>query len=340
MCGLFGFVYYDIGEFDGKELAEELGMSSVIRGHHATGIAYNFNNRLRIKKEAKAAYSFNFDFPKGVNVLMGHTRYTTQGSEKYNQNNHPFKGKAGGQRFALAHNGVLNNVWELQDKYNLPTTNIMTDSYVAIQLIEHYGEFSIDSIRWAAERITGMFTLTLLDKQNNLYIVKNDSPLAILHFRSRNLYVYASTKEILFKALINTILGNDIYAAFEDGFTDVELLEPLPGEIWKICNNGIIEKHTFIPREEHYKYYSYGTSYVYDDFEDEYDDYLEMLYRIAENKGYKRTDLNVALSWGYSLTEIEQAIFDNTFRQIIDEINAVYDGIERDSSVLVNYKEA
>ena len=45
--------------------------------------------------------------PHGVNVVMGHTRMTTQGNAQFNQNNHPFLGKVDGSSFALAHNGVL-----------------------------------------------------------------------------------------------------------------------------------------------------------------------------------------------------------------------------------------
>ena len=31
--------------------------------------------------------------PHGVNVVMGHTRMTTQGNAQFNQNNHPFLGQ-------------------------------------------------------------------------------------------------------------------------------------------------------------------------------------------------------------------------------------------------------
>lgn len=47
-----------------------------------------------------------------------------------------FYGKVSGSSFALAHNGVLMNDGELQQKYRLPKTNIQTDSYVAVQLLE------------------------------------------------------------------------------------------------------------------------------------------------------------------------------------------------------------
>ncbi len=66
---------------------------------------------------------------------MGHTRLATQGDKENNYNNHPFYGKAD-KAFAFAHNGVLYNDTVLRKSYNLPKTNIETDSYVAVQLIE------------------------------------------------------------------------------------------------------------------------------------------------------------------------------------------------------------
>lgn len=73
---------------------------------------------------------------QGVNYVMGHTRMTTQGNEKFNYNNHPFPGTVDNADFALAHNGVLYNDTSLRISENLPITNIETDSYRAVQLIE------------------------------------------------------------------------------------------------------------------------------------------------------------------------------------------------------------
>lgn len=58
----------------------------------------------------------------GASVVMGHTRMTTQGNEKFNQNNHPFAGSIGGKTFALAHNGILWNDKLLRETEHLPQT--------------------------------------------------------------------------------------------------------------------------------------------------------------------------------------------------------------------------
>ena len=54
--------------------------------------------------------------------------------------------KYGDTRFALAHNGILGNDRLLRKKKKLPVTRIETDSYVAVQLLERYGELSSKSL--------------------------------------------------------------------------------------------------------------------------------------------------------------------------------------------------
>ena len=127
---------------------------------------------------------------------MGHTRMTTQGSEKQNQNNHPFPGKAGATTFALAHNGMLHNDRELRRSHRLPGSRVQTDSYVAVQLLEEAGEISHTSLAAMAEELEGSFTFTVLTDQNSLFFLKGINPLSLWHFPEGGVYLYASTEEI------------------------------------------------------------------------------------------------------------------------------------------------
>jgi len=172
MCALFGFLDY------GKrvpwrilqKLVQALANASEVRGHHAAGIAYNRDDTLTIFKRPKPAHKLHFRIPEGTAAVMGHTRLTTQGDQKHNYNNHPFRGDAGTE-FALAHNGVLYNDLTLRSKLRLPDTYIETDSYIAVQLIESKKELTFDSMRYAAEQVRGYFTFTILDRQDNLYFI-------------------------------------------------------------------------------------------------------------------------------------------------------------------------
>ena len=122
---------------------------------------------------------------------------TTQGSEQKNRNNHPF----GGKTFALAHNGIIDNDRELRKSENLPPTDIETDSYIAVQLLERSDTLNFDSLRDMAELLGGTFTITVLDEQDNLYFVRGSNPMCLYHWENRGLYMYASTEEILTGAL-------------------------------------------------------------------------------------------------------------------------------------------
>ena len=148
MCAIFGFVNYGhaLSGRHLKELVNRLAVESEVRGTDATGIAYVKNDELKVYKRPKPAHKVRFYFPDDTTILMGHTRMTTQGNAKYNYNNHPFTGKTVDGCFALCHNGVLNNDDLLVKTEKLPVTRIETDSYVAVQLIEKYGQLNFDTI--------------------------------------------------------------------------------------------------------------------------------------------------------------------------------------------------
>ena len=202
MCSLFGLIDFKecLSTHTKNKILNTLARECQVRGTDATGIAYSFNGRLRIYKRPLPARKMKIHIPNGVNVVMGHTRMTTQGNEKFNYNNHPFYGYAD-KNFAFAHNGVLYNDKELRVEKHLPKTKIETDSYVAVQLIEQQGKLNFDAFKNMAESVQGSFCFTVLDENNTLYIVKGNNPMCLLHFAELGLYVYASTKSILTKAL-------------------------------------------------------------------------------------------------------------------------------------------
>lgn len=203
MCCLFGFHDYGhkLTRKQRSRLLTVLSTACEERGTDATGIAYNYDGRQHIYKRPLAAHLMWYRVPVDVTVVMGHTRMTTQGSEKRNENNHPFRGCAGGSHFALAHNGVLYNDKTLRKKMKLPATKIETDSYIAVQLLEKYGRLDFDSLQRMAEELEGSFTITALSDRDELYIVKGNNPMCIYHFPETGIYIYASTETILQKAL-------------------------------------------------------------------------------------------------------------------------------------------
>ncbi len=230
---------------------------------------------------------------------MGHTRLTTQGDQKKNYNNHPFRGFARTD-FALAHNGVLYNDDILRKKLLLPDTQIETDSYIAVQLIESQHELTFDSLQYAAEQVRGYFTFTLLDTANNLYIVKGESPLYLIHFPSLGLYVYSSTKEIMMAA----------FKQIPAQFPKYEVIEVKEGELLRISPDGKITRSSYTVQSDYYinshrwfGNYLCGWDQPSKDCCDEDDQML-----LLELCGYYGADpetVQYLRDLGYSYTEIE-----------------------------------
>ena len=163
MCAIFGLLdpRETLTRKEKQRIIQALGWEAQIRGTDATGLAWVEKSRIGIRKAPCAARRFAFRFPGEVKILMGHPRMTPQGSEKQNQNNHPFPGKAGTTSFALAHNGVLHNDSALRRIHRLPGNRVQTDSYVAVQLLEKAGEISHASLA-AMVRTPGQnYTLTV-----------------------------------------------------------------------------------------------------------------------------------------------------------------------------------
>lgn len=256
MCGLAGFINYknNLSANEITALTEALMIESEERGTDATGVAYMDKGRIKIYKSNKPAHRMNFKMPV-TPVVMGHTRHSTQGSERKPYNNHPFLGRY--NSFALAHNGILFNDETLRRSLKLPKTKVETDSYIAVQLLEQRGEVNFESLKYMAETVSGSFSFTVLDHDGSLYFVKGDSPLAMLHFADLGLYVYASTDEILWKAISETFLLKSIKSALGDKDAVIGTVMLNEGDIMKIDSNGSISKSEF----DFDSYISFGLSW-------------------------------------------------------------------------------
>ena len=292
MCCLFGLIDYG-NVFSAREknkIIKILSTECEARGTDATGIAFNTNTGLHIFKRPIAAHKLWYRIPDNAKVIMGHTRMTTQGSEKLNFNNHPFPGRVGVTNFALAHNGVLHNDIRLQREEQLPITNIQTDSYVAVQLIEKQNTLSFDSIRKMAEKTEGSFCYTILDERNNLYFVKGDNPIALYKFNG--FYIYASTDEILQRALKRL------------GLMKFSKVNVSCGDILKIASDGAIEIQRF-DFPDYFSHYSYFTTPAYDD-----ETVMDMLTEYAGYFGIDAEDVIMLYDYGYDEFDIECMLYE------------------------------
>lgn len=299
MCCLFGFYNYSGQPIKNLgHLTNCLAEEATVRGTDATGIAYNHKGKLIINKEPKSAFQIDFKHPDDIVSVTGHTRHSTQGNKNKNYNNHPFSGHCKNVRFALAHNGVLTNDCELRKELRLPHTKIETDSFIAVQLIEKKKILGSESVKFMAEKIKGSFAFSILDTDNTLWLVRGDSPLSLIHIPKYKLYVYASTDEILYKALVDTKLFAEIK---KGAFDEIEINS---GDILNILPDGSIVYDKF-----KYTDYSYFGNCNWWDYDISESSYIDDLKSIAAYQGYSPDDVDELIKSGFTPEEVEEYLY-------------------------------
>ena len=159
-----------------------------------------------------------------------------------------------------------------------------------------------------AENVEGSFSFSVLDNGNNLYLIKGNSPLSILHFPKEKIYIYASTEEILWKALIETDLFIDIK---ENNYEQVKISD---GDILRISPQGKLDydKFNFIDYSgnKYCKWWNYGYDTYGTKSDKDYSDvYIEDLKCIAAYQGYSPEDIDTMLESGISPDEIEEYLY-------------------------------
>ena len=299
MCSVFGLIDHKqaLTAKDKNRILNTLARECEVRGTDATGIAYHFGGRLRIFKRPLPAHKLRLRVPPGVNVVLGHTRMTTQGDAERNQNNHPFAGSVAGKTFALAHNGILWNDKLLRQQEHLPQTSVETDSYVAVQLLEQHKILDFPRLKEMAEKVEGSFVFTVLDHEDAIWFVKGDNPLCLFHYAGFTLY--ASTQEILLKATKRLRLGKP-----------QTVQQPEEGEILKIDKFGSQISGSFIPRTS-YAHWWRGAPYYGFPWDVGGDDGLhDELLAAAKAMGVSADEVQALLDYGCDPDEIEELLYD------------------------------
>ena len=184
---------------------------------------------------------------------------------------------------------------------SLPNTPVKTDSYIAVQLLEQQKSLDIQSISEMAELVEGSFVFTVLDDKNNIYFVKGDNPLALYHYETCGLYVYASTESILDCALARL------------GIISIEHLKinTSCGDILKIDNTGAMEHGMFDTTNlmmYDYRYFRRDWWNIPETCTSEPQD-VRQLKDFASSIGVSREDIELLLSYGYFVEEIEEMLY-------------------------------
>lgn len=300
MCCLFGLIDYHhtLTVKQKNQIISALATAAEARGVDATGIAYNSHGKLCIYKRPVPGHKMRFHIPQDASVIIGHTRATTQGSALKNRNNHPFEGRVPEGRFALTHNGVLFNDTILRRELHLSQTNIETDSYISVQIVQQAKALNFSSLRFMAEQVEGSFSFAVLDNCNCVYLIKGDSPLCMYHYPARGVYLYSSTEAILKQALQRIRVD----------FGKVEKIPLDCGEIMKISANGGIERGTFDDTKLLYRYDPFLRHCNFKQVSAE-KSYIQELKDVAMCFGYRPEDVDNLIAYGLSPFEIEEYFY-------------------------------
>lgn len=175
MCGVFGFVAKEEGPLNLKILAK-IAKVTERRGPHAWGMAWiNRAGRLFMYKQTgRISDALGvLAMARDASLLIGHTRWATQGDPANNLNNHPHPCDGGW----IVHNGMIPRYREIIEQHDLhPVTDC--DSEVLGLLVENLQGDLVSRCAGAANIASGRDLVMLgLWKPGRLVAVRRGNPL-------------------------------------------------------------------------------------------------------------------------------------------------------------------
>lgn len=220
MCGLAGIL---VGKIKRQrqdmtaiqELFTRLLLLSEHRGPLASGAAWlDASGRHRIHKfprpasrfVASAAYAgWVASIPSSAVLLMGHTRWPTQGTHLDNRNNHPLADQRA-KPVILTHNGNVAEVAQYFARFGLPR-RWGVDSEILVRLARRHAlpeGIDVPALLRDMSRCEGHIAVVLAwaAHPESVILIRRDKPLFLAWHARRRLLAYASERTILAEATL------------------------------------------------------------------------------------------------------------------------------------------
>lgn len=179
MCGIVGYV----GARDAIPVLVEGLHRLEYRGYDSAGIAVVDGQDLHVCKTAGRVNDLRRRLPQHLAGTTGiaHTRWATHGAPS-DRNAHPHL-DAGG-RFAIVHNGVLENAEALRQRLRVEGVHLVsdTDSEVLAHLVARSAAASLeDAVREAVAQVEGTYGVIVMDRARpgELVAARKGSPLVL-----------------------------------------------------------------------------------------------------------------------------------------------------------------
>lgn len=181
MCGIVG---YTGGRYAAPIVLDGLKKLEY-RGYDSAGIAVTYSNNITINKVSGRISNLCEKTENGRNMSgntgIGHTRWATHGAPT-KTNAHPHKSNNG--RFAVVHNGIIENYQELRDELieNGYYFESDTDTEVIVHLLDWFYKGDLKkTVMKATSCLQGSYALGIIcvDEPDTIYVVRESSPLII-----------------------------------------------------------------------------------------------------------------------------------------------------------------
>lgn len=186
--------------------------------------------------------------------------------------------------------------------------------YIVVQLLNQGDGLSAKELARTAEQLEGTFTMTILhERENAVSFIRGDNPLCIYHYPKFGIYVYASTEQILCRALKH----------FRKELGAPEKVPTFCGDILRINVDGTREKAEFDDRNLWFCPYAGWSHWAEPDNRfplrseprgmDRDAEYLAELKSMASIFGYYPEDKDMLLEEGVTVDEIEELLYSGQF---------------------------
>lgn len=332
MCGIMGFVGKSKNDLKTSELATSLLHETQSRGTDATGF-YSIGNDGIIdwfKTNIKASEFVQSEPWKNrcisSKILIGHTRFSTHGTEKNNVNNHPHI--SDDQRIAFVHNGIISDFSNVANKCELSLKS-QCDSEVILRLIESESDIVSGIKKVFQECKYGSFACLATHIDNDgktyFYVFRNqNSPISFVNLKKElGQYFFCSTSNLWDNAVQKINIHKNIKS--------IKAINVPPFEIWKIDSKTLgIQKFIM---ENSYKSLSYNS--IFDDdyfpFDKSYNNSRHTPI-LPINSIYKNTEDTIE-----SIRTASDSIMDSLieFQTILNEYDSINEELDQEEILLV-----